>query len=473
MVKNMKNKIVLGSFFATIILLLQILTVPPVVADGETNLKIEFNDEDKANFENVISNLEGTVLFEEINTIYDSNLDDNDEFEVSGFIQMLEQINEYYQNTKPQDTSYFASSINELVLLILGVVFMYIVLIPAAVLFDILDDAMDLIYYYTDCLSEPEFLLAITLNKYLPDLYNLLIELELIKNYYIDIPDTDEEKKQYVREKFNEVMQLYLPAMVITISSYIYSFYLGPKLGYLSRMGQDIIGCCIAAKEIVGDYQVKLEHFRDIFVNLPVAFMDFIRLADHEIITDFIALVHAIDDASTAAGEWMEEFAMYGPEVLIDLGIIVVTLTDLFIYYTVEVDEPWLRPATVTVEVSKDKDETIEISFKDNDQTDTKTIDTNRESGQIELKYQTDITNNPKGLHTFTIIATSSSGETIEKTGSAFSDGSIKIDINHKKLVKPKITIKDILSNIKGKLLDLVENLQKIFFNLSPSFILN
>ena len=463
----MNKKIILGSLFATILLLLQVLTIPPVVANEE-NVTIKFNDQDKANFENTISNLEGTELYEEINAIYESNLGENDEFEVSGFIQMLEQINDYYKNTEPQDMSYSTLSINELVLLILGVVLMYIALIPVGVLFEILDDAMDLIYYYTDCLAEPEFLLAITLNKYLPDLYDLLIELELIKNYYIDIPDTDEEKKQYIREKFDEVIKLMLPAMVISISTFVYTYYLGPKLGYLSRMGQDIIGCCVAAKEIVGDYQVKLEHFRDIFVNLPVAFMDFVRLADHEIITDFIALVQAIDDARTAAGEWMEEFAMYGPEVLIDLGIIVVTLTDLFIYYTIDVDEPWLRPVSVVVSVDKDSDETIEISFKDSEQTDTATVDTTREYGEIVLEYQTDITDNPMSLHTFTVVVKSSSGETIEKTGTAFSEGTIKLDVNHKTRSKSRISIRSLVLSIQEKMLNIFENLQNILFNSLP-----
>ena len=63
--------------------------------------------------------------------------------------------------------------------------------IPVAVLFEILQDASDLFNYYADLMmEEPEFILALALNKFLPNVYDMLIELEIIKDYYVDLPDT-------------------------------------------------------------------------------------------------------------------------------------------------------------------------------------------------------------------------------------------------------------------------------------------
>jgi len=466
----MKKKILIGSIFATIILLLQMVIMPPVLADGNENgnFKIKLEEDQKTSFETVILNFQGSELYEELNDIYQSNLDENDEFDVSGLIEMIEEINDFLENTDSEEFSYYVLSINEVIKLILGLVLYHIAIIPVAVLFEILQDASDLFNYYADLMmEEPEFILALALNKFLPNVYDMLIELEIIKDYYVDLPDTPEEKKQYIKDKFNYVIQSLLPSLVITSVTYFYVYYAGPMMGYLGRMAQDIIICLKAVEEIVKDYKVKLEHFRDIFIDLPVAFIDFIKLKDHEIIPDFIALINAIKNAKNASEEWLEEFQNYGPEVLIDLGLIVVTLTDLIYYYTQEVEEPWLRPISVIVSVEKEEDETIQLSFEDPDQTYTATIDTSRDHGEATLIYQTNTSSNPYGLHSFKIIATSSNGGVEEKTGSAFSEGSLKLEINHKPKTKSKTTIKDILLCLKERILNLFENLLNVIF---PSF---
>jgi len=310
-------------------------------------------------------------------------------------------------------------------------------------------------------MQEPDFLLAVTIAVFLPDLYDVLVKLEVLKDYSVDRPDTPEEKKQYFKEKFYEAVGDAFEAFVISSGTVIGMYYLYPKMGYLSRMGTDLALLCKSAKELVNDGKIKMEHFRNIFIDVPKAFVDFVDPRDGQPIVDFLALISEIEEAQQHAEAWYNELYYNGSELVFDVAILVGSLTDLVVYYTSEDEQPWLRPIEVIVQVWQlEIGEVVHVSFKDQSQTDTSVVDGyNR---QTSIFYQTNITSNPYGLHEIVVVA-EKNGVTKEVTCSAFSAGAIKIEPNFE---KSKNSIRNPFLNLKSKMASLLGIFQNLLLKI-------
>lgn len=438
----MKKNILLGSSFTIFILLTQVVLAPPVIAQNQNNDMVSLGIDQKGKLESLIERFTGTTLYQELFSIYEAGLNEDNEIEISALLQMLDVVVDYLEDQKPSElpTEYiFPYSVNELIDFILIMIVEGLMFLTFGMALQIMDDVSDVMQYYTDCLSEPEFIAAVSLHIFLPDIYDTLIQLEIIKDYALDIPDTPEERKQYLKETFNDVTKDAFEFCVIGTAYGIYVYYLGPKMGYLSRMAQDIYFICDRAKELKDDYRdftIKIEYLKEIFIDVPVAFFDFVRPNDGEVVIDFFLLLDEIEEAKNATEQWRKD--PLSAELFIDLTILTVMLTDLIVYYSFEEDDPWLRPIQVFIEVDKQRNENITLSFGDDEQEDIAVINNANDSGEAVLYYYTANKSSPKGLHQFTVRATSSNGEIIEKQESAFSDGVVKLEIDHSAETKSK-----------------------------------
>ena len=453
----MKRNIIFGSIFATLIILIQAVMMPAVVADDGEDAKIVLTKEQRADLENSISNFKGINLYNTLLLIYNSNINDQNEFRVSAINEMLNVLADFLKNSDLDIVARGAMSINEIIRFFIEITIYYAALMPVMMCMYIFEDVGIVIDYYVTAMEDPDFAFAVTLSIFLPDFYDVLVKFGLLKDVTINSPELPELTKEYIKDIFHQYVGDSLKSLLGSLVVFIGQAYLYPKLGYLSRMGTDIVAMCVSAQELVKDTKVKLEHFREIFVDVPKAFIDFVDPCDGEIIIDFASLINEIREAKEHAELWYSESVCYGPEILIDLTGIVTSLGHLIYYYTKNEEKPWLRPICVTVKVHDidNREDIVNISFKDPLQGDTAEITHRSYSGEEVIYYETNITSNPYGMHTFVIVA-EKDGKVIEKTSRAFSDGGIKIEMKFK---KSKSNTENSISILKERLLNLFERI--------------
>jgi hypothetical protein len=323
-------------------------------------------------------------------------------------------------------------------------------------------DIGDLINYYMICMQDPEFYLAVSLSIFLPDVYDLLVQLELLKDYSIDRPDTTEEKKQYLKEKFLEAAGYTFEALIFTSASILGMYYLYPKYGYLSSMAVDLAAIFKSANETVKDAKIKMAHFRNIFIDVPKALVDLVDPRDGGIIVDFFSLLVELDEAKEHAEAWYYELYYNGTELFYDVGIFIASFVHFITYYKGEDEPPWSRPIEVVVHADIESDEVVNVSFKDELQTDASFIDGHLYSDETSIYYQTNITSNPAGQHTIVVLA-EKGGVIKEVSTKGFSGGVVKVEPSFE---KPKTTSKNRFMNFKSKIASLLDTFHSMLLNV-------
>lgn len=465
----MKRKITIAGFFVAIILLAQMTVVtPPVVADGLSDDEvIILTDEELNRFEEIIAGFSGTDWHDSLVSVYESSLGENNEFKISGLTQMLEILNDAINNIGYL-YDIFLFSINDLFRFIVDLIISSILFIPVATLGLILMDVFNLAEYYFMCLSDTDFLVAAAIAIFMPEVYDLLIQLNILKDYYIDIPDTNEEKRQYIIEKLKEATNMAFQFVITEFATFFTVSYMIPKMGYLGEFALYFGTLGAFTIKLVQDTKIKLALFKTIFVDLPKAFIDFVKIREGALIADFIAFCEALKAAEIAANEWYNATYLDGNILYVDIMGIVGMLVALYIQFTISPEKPWLREIRVEVEITKEVEDDITVSFEDPIQDSTYIVDGNSESGNACIYYNTSITENPYQRHTFTVVCTSSNGVIKDTEDWSFSDGRIKIDFDFSK-ARSKSTAKAPLVILKEKLVNVLSYIQKIFFN---SFVL-
>jgi hypothetical protein len=462
----MKRKIVIGSILATLILLSQLVIVSPVVANEEDDIRIELSNEDKTRLENAIASFEGTELYNDLMEIYRLNLieneNENDELKITAIGEMVQAIGNFVQSADETLLSGLTMSINEIIEITMSFAIYGVAFIPIEMLILIYEDFYDLMMYYSECWQEQEFYAAVTLSIFLPDLYELLVQLELLKDYSVDRPDTPEEKKQYLKEIFREAAGYTFEALILMSGGCFGMYYLYPKLGYLTRMAGDLALIFGSASELVKDTKIKMEHFRNIFIDVPKAFVDLVDPWDGGIIVDFFSLLAELVEAKEHAEAWYYELYYNGTELFFDVGIFIGSLLDLITYWNREDVQPWLRPIEVVVHADIEHDEIVNVSFKDELQTDTSFIDGYLYSDETSIYYQTNITSNPAGQHTIVVLA-EKDGEIKEVSTKGFSGGVVKVEPSFE---KPKTPTKNRFMNFKSKISNLIETFHSMLLNV-------
>jgi len=466
----MKRKITIAGFFVAILLLAQMAVVtPPVVADGPGDDEVIILTNEEVNrFEVVIANFSGTEWHDDLVSVYET-IGENNEFKISGLNQMIEILNNIIDNIGIFDYGTIFS-INDLFRFLVDIIISSIFVIPVAILSLILMDVFYLTEYYMVILADADFLVATTIAAFLPNLYDLLIQLDLLKEYYIDIPipETDEEKRQYIIEKFKEAVNMAFQYIIIEYATFFLASYMVPKMGYLGEFVFYFAYTGAFTVKLVQDTQIKLSYFKTIFVDLPKAFIDFVKIKEGALIDDYIAFCEALKAAKIAASDWQNATLYEGNILYADVMGVALGLAGLYVQFTSSPEKPWLREIRVELDITKEIEDDITVSFKDPMQDSIDIIDGNSEAGYARIYYNTSILENPYKKHTFTVVCTSSNGVIKETETWSFSDGRIKIDFDFSK-ARSKSTAVTPLAILKEKLVNVLNFIQKIF---SDSFFL-
>ena len=435
--KMIKRKLTITGFFVAIILLAQLTVVmPSVVADDDDDHegKIKLNNDDLDRFENAIENLSGTDLYDSLKSIKEENINEKNEFSVSGLHDMILFLN----NSLDESILYsndIISNVNEMLSVIIFILTIGIMAIPVTVIVLIIVDMIELLQNFAELVFDVAIMIYIPYLGLIPGLFLLVEDLDNLIDHFMDIPMNGDERKAYIRQKFKDARSLVFKLMVLYTADMVFNNYVKPSMGYIGKSAEYLFNICYYSARVVQDGIIQIEWFKTIFIEPAKAFFDFLKTKGLEKIQKLIVLGTSFFEAIRAADDWIWEVGIWialgfpYPD-LMDLSNLVWYLQDAYNYYSSE-PKPWLRPITVYVEISNEEDEEVTVTFADPIQDDSATF---KGSKVCSLTYytNTNATENPASSHTI-VVNVEEDGKVKTAETSAFSDGEAKIEFTFQK----------------------------------------
>jgi len=422
----MNKKICIAGFFISILIVAQLSTAATFTTDNQlkneditNDYAIRLTDNERNRLETSIENISNFSLKTQMHSLVAVAMDDENTINTSVIQELLDLLSEYTP-TNPDEIYDLMDLIEAIIEIITTHLLELPLLIVQALLYDVIMIAEKTVEIVQD-------VVAIITFKSLGDLFSAVTSLFSDFNrliYHVrQLPTNMDELKIYVEERITACLTLVLEEITTEVTTVVWEFS-EPRLGYVSKFGVELYDTLLISEELYDHLTYKLEHFKVIFIELPLSYLEFKNADEDHMIPTLINFSVAIFDAIGSAQTLLYDFMDNETEVIDDVTELIDHLTYLNSYYG---SEPWNQPITINGTVVNAGSNTVQISFLDEQQVDEVTV--SGENTSFVLSFDPSITENPYVLHSFTLVA-STSEETLEFPRSSFSDGWVDIKID-------------------------------------------
>ena len=439
----LKKKLYISIIFAAVILAAQFTTAVSADNTQPPVEKIKLTDTEIQVLNEKINNFTDPAMRDGLREILDREVNENGEISFSGLQEIINVLNNY--NPWNDDGIY---DLVDLAKAIVEIIIQHLFEIPLYVLALILEDIADLFYHVSQVVDDIRLIYGSPILMMIPGIYLLIQDMNTLIEDLKQIPNDVNETKEYLKEKVKIAVKLVIKDTIEDTAQIVYSF-VRPRLGYVANFAESIYNTCITSEDFINDATTKIERVKTIFIDLPKAYLDFKNNPTKDTLVTFgNALYLAWIDIKA----WYADATDGETEILNEITTIYNNINYLYNYYN---QEPWNKPIKVKGSVINAPGENVIISFENENQTDSYTIEGSE--GNFILEFNTTLDPPAEGLHTFTIVITSGS-KTLEFERKAFSDGIVEmgtIDFNEgkDKFARPAVS----------KLLEILSNLGLIF----------
>jgi hypothetical protein len=419
----MKNKIPIVGFIIAILLLAPISGISKETIITNTynkyDYKLKLNFEEITSLCSAIINIKDTEVRNTILTIYNENINENDELNAYALSIMINRLADY------STTDYDIYDYIELINAILDIIINHLLELPVFIVTLLLEDVITILDYIKKIVQDMTDILSGDLTEVLVALFALFTDVNRLVNKIKQLPTTMDDFKEYAIERIENAINETLESIVQDIADTVWEFA-EPRLGYINKFAISIVNIVTITPEFINHLITKSEHFKIVFIDLPKAFMDLKNAPESEKLKELIefgtfilnsinSIMYVINDLTDQQFELLDE----GTEIYDNL----IELRD---YYN---SEPWNLPIIIQGNVTNIDDDAI-IGFTDPAQTDSEII--TEENTRYSIEYVTSNSENSYLYHTFIVKATSADKEkTYQRT--AFSDGVIELPIDFSK----------------------------------------
>jgi hypothetical protein len=466
----MKRKIVIASFFVTIIVLAQLTFVAPSVIadDGDTSDElIELEEEELNRLENAIEKFSDTELYDQLISKKEEMITEEGEVTVSGLHNMIIFLNEYFDKFILNSIESINNFI-EFLSMIIFIIMIGIATIPVLMFIDIAIDIIELFKNGIEIIFDIAIIINIPYLSLIPGLYLLIEDLSrLIDSIVNEIPLSKKERREYIRENFKEARSTAFKITVILTAKAIWNGYIKSPLGYVGEFAGYFANICWYSKEVVKDTLIGLEQFKTIFIDPAKAFFELLKAKPLEKIREAILFVDASLEAISEAKRWIFdigiwiEMGLYYPGE--DFYYLVDYLDSAYEYFSSD-PSPWWKPITVVVEIKNDASEKVTVTFDSAshpEQYDSITVDV---PGTYELTFYTEITDSPASFHTINLTAVEEDGTVKTAQTSAFSDGEVEVEFDFEESKSKPKSVNSVTS-LRARFLTFLGSFQRLSEN--------